>query len=127
MVTVASIRARFPEVSEIVAYPDARIQVFIGDSALFIGACFGGYSDLAQSFLAMHLLTLAESTSGSIESSEGGALGAVTSEAVDKVSYSRGINAIDQNHPDAGYLSTTYGQQFLQVRRTACAGGMMVV
>ncbi len=126
-ITPTTLRAKFTEVSDVAAYPDARLQVFIDEAALFIGACFAGFSDSAQSYLSMHLLSVGDSTSGSIEDAEGGAIGAIQSEAAGAVNYSRAVNAIDQNHPDAFYLSTTYGQQFLHIRKTACVGGFMVV
>lgn len=128
MITIADIRARFPEVSDDVLFPDARIQLFIDDAALFIGDCFGDkYTDLAHSYLTMHLLALSENTKDDIEDGAGGGLGAMNAATVGKVSYSRAINNIDQNHPDASYLSTSYGQQFLHIRRTACPCGMMII
>ena len=65
-VDVSMFRARFPEFSDDVTYPDARIEIFIEDAQLvYMGAdedrWLGKYN-YAQAHLAAHLLVSGEAS-----------------------------------------------------------------
>lgn len=111
MVTPATIKARFPEFATV---DDSKIQIFIDDAILILNETFWGTKyDLGVSYLAAHFLSLALSS----EAGAASAIGAVSSRAVDGVSISYSTMT-PENHGDAYYSSTMYGQRYLALRRT---------
>lgn len=121
-ITVADFRVRFPEFVDEVEYPDARINLFIGDSTVYIGTSeshWNGKYNLAQHYVTAHLLTIAEnSAAGDSKSSAG----TVTSKSAGGVSVSRSTVAKDRSALDDFYMSTIYGQYFISLRNTCFVG-----
>jgi len=107
----ADIKARFPEFDTI---DDARIQIFIDDAVIILNIVYWGAKyDLGLAYLTAHYLALAgKSEAGSITS-----VGAIASRAVDGASVGY-INATPDNTSDAYYMSTSYGQRYLALRKT---------
>ena len=125
-VTVAAFRARFPEFSDDVTYPDSRVEIFIEDSQLiYMGAdenrWLGKY-DYAQAYLVAHLLITAEA-SGAGDSSV--KVGPVSSKSAGGVSVTRAVATKDRSDGDDFYMGTVYGQRFLMTRN-ACFAGVLV-
>jgi len=124
--SVATFRARFPEFSDDTEYTDARVQLFLDDSAnCYMGldeSRWCGKYDYAQAHLAAHLLTIgtsAEAGDSSVKS------GPVSSKSAGGVSVTRAIVAKNRSDADDFYMGTTYGQQFLNIRNTCFAGVMI--
>lgn len=122
---VATFRVRFPEFADDTEYPDARIQLFLDDAACYIGSDESRWCskyDLAQAYLAAHLLTVGTNTEiGSSASTAG----PISSKTVGGVSVTRAVNAKDRSDADEFYSSTSYGQQFLIIRNS-CFVGVLV-
>ena len=116
-------RIRFPEFSDDIEYTEARIQLFLDDTvSLYMGAEESRWCtkyDIAQAYLAAHLLitgTGAEVGDSSAKS------GPVSSKSAGGVSVTRAVVAKDRSDTD-GFLSTTsYGQQFLNIRNSCFVG-----
>ena len=122
---VATFRIRFPEFSDPVEYPDARIQLFLDDATCFIGtdeARWCGKYDLAHCYLAAHLLTKGTATEAGDTSSTSGP---ISSKSAGGVSVTRAVTSKDRSDSDEFYSSTAYGQQFLNIRNT-CFVGVLV-
>lgn len=124
-IDIATFRARFPEFSDIVEYPDARIQLFIDDSVLYLGADesrWCGKYDLAQAYLSAHLLVSGEKTELGDSSAS---VGAIQSKTAGGVSVSKAHVPKDRSDLDDFYMSTSYGQQYLNIRNL-CFIGVLV-
>lgn len=121
--TVATFRLRFPEFADVTEYPDARIQLFLDDSAdCYMGSDEGrwcGKYDYAQAHLAAHLLTIGTSSEAGDSSVKSGP---VASKSAGGVSVSRAVVAKSRSDMDDFYMGTTYGQQFLNIRNTCFVG-----
>jgi hypothetical protein len=122
MNTPDDIRLRFPEFADLVAYPDARIQLFIDDTACHMGAdetrwfCY----DAAQAYLVAHLLTIGTATESGSSSATSGP---ITSKSAGGVSVTRAaVVSVNQSVGDGFYSSTAYGQQFLMYRNRSFVG-----
>ena len=123
---VATYRIRFPEFSDDTEYPDERIQLFLDDAA----DCYMGTDetrwcnkyDFAQAYLAAHLLTVGSGTEGGNSSAN---IGPISSKTAGGVSVTKSVVAKDRSDSDDFYMSTSYGQQFLNIRNT-CFVGVMV-
>ena len=125
-VTVAAFRARFPEFSDDVTYPDSRVEIFIEDSQLiYMGAdenrWLGKY-DYAQAYLVAHLLITAEASEAGDSSVK---VGPVSSKSAGGVSVTRAVATKDRSDGDDFYMGTVYGQRFLMIRN-ACFVGVVV-
>jgi len=122
-VTVAEFRARFPEFVDETEYPDARIEIFIGDSQLvYIGTDenrWGGKYNYAQAYLVAHLLVTAEASEAGDASVK---VGAVSSKSAGGVSVTRAVNAKDRSDADDFYMGTAYGQRFIMIRNQTFVG-----
>lgn len=125
-VTPSTLRLRFPEVSSTSAYSDPYLQLKIDDAALQVDTRWGKWQDLAQSYLAMHLLYVSEQTKGGLQDASG-MLSPSTQETVGAVSHSSGIMSIDQTNPDSIYFSNIYGQEFYRLRKMAFPFNTMVI
>ena len=125
-VTVAAFRARFPEFTDDIVYPDARIDIFIEDAQLvYMGADekrWSGKYDYAQAHLAAHLLVSGEA-SGAGDSSV--KVGPVSSKSAGGVSVTRAVATKDRSDGDDFYMGTVYGQRFLMTRNV-CFVGVLV-
>lgn len=125
-VSVGDFRARFPEFVDDTEYPDARIQLFIDDTALlYLGTDetrWCGKYNIAQAYLAAHLLSLATSSEAGDTSANAGV---VSSKTAGGVSVTRSVVAKDRSAADDFYFSTGYGQQFIIIRNS-CFVGVLV-
>lgn len=125
-ITVELFRTRFPEYADPTEYPDPRIQLFIDDTADYIGvdeARWNGRYDRAQSYLAAHLLSIASKSEYGDSNAN---VGAVTSKSAGGVSVGRSVVAKDRSDGDDFYVSTSYGQQFLVIRNITFIGVLSV-
>jgi len=123
-ISVTDFRVRFPEFSDTTEYPDARIEMFIEDSAdLYIGTDelrWGGKYDKAQAFLSAHLLTVG---TGSEAGDSGAKVGPIQSKTAGGVSVTRAVAASTSRSDNDEFLMTTvYGQQFLTIRNRCFIG-----
>jgi hypothetical protein len=122
MNTPDDIRIRFPEFSDPVEYPDARIQLFIDDTICIMGADESRWScyDPAQAYLTAHFLAVGTATESG---SSSGTAGPITSKSAGGVSVTRGYTASPgMSQQDSFYSSTSYGQRFLLYRDQSFVG-----
>lgn len=107
----ASFKIRFPEFDSV---DDTRIQLFLDDAEVILNPVFWGDKyDMGQAYLAAHFLVIGtNSEAGSTSPSSG-----VASKSVDGVSISYN-NPTPNSEADAYYLSTSYGQRYLALRKT---------
>jgi len=121
--TVAEFRTRFPEFADDTVYPDARVQLFLDDSVtLYMGTDenrWCGKYDIAQAYLAAHLLTVATATEAGDSNSKSGT---ISSKTAGGVSLSYATVAKDRTDNDQFLSSTGYGQQFLIIRNSCFVG-----
>lgn len=121
--TVADIRLRFEEFSDVDMYSDAKIQMMIEDSILvYMGdqeSRWCGKYNYAQAYLVAHLLKSATDSAAGDSNSKAGS---ITSKSAGGVSVTRGSVSKDRSDQDDFLSSTSYGQQFLIVRRSCFAG-----
>lgn len=122
-ISVSVFRTRFPEFSDVIAYPDARIQLFIDDTvALYIGSNetrWNGTYNIAQAYLVAHMLTRGTKSKDGDSSISSGP---IISKTVGQVSVTRANISTPKNSFDEYYLSTTYGQEFLNIRNQNFVG-----
>ena len=105
----ASFKIRFPEFDSV---DDSRIQVFIDDAVLVLNESYWSSKyDLGLYYYTAHSLALATQTEGG----NIGSMGLVGSKAVDGTSISY-TNPTPNDQSDAYYLSTLYGQRYIQLR-----------
>ena len=120
---VSTFRARFPEFADDTEYPDARVQLFLDDAAnLYMGTDENHWSskyDPAQAYLAAHLLLVGTSAEAGDSSSKAGP---VASKTAGGVSVARAVVAKDRSDGDEFLMSSSYGQQFLNIRNMCFAG-----
>ena len=125
-VNVATFRIRFPEFSDVTEYPDARIQLFIDDTVLYIGSDETRWCnkyDIAQAYLAAHLLSIGTLSEAGDSSSSSGA---ITTKKAGGVSVTRASNSSQElGTSDGFYISTIYGQMFLNIRNTCFVGALV--
>lgn len=120
--SVATLRLRFPEFADETEYPDPRIQLFLDDAVLYIGTDelrWCNKYDLAQCYLSAHLLFVGTKTEAGDMSATAGP---INSKAAGGVSVSRSVVAKDLSSGDDFYLSTSYGQQFINIRNQCFVG-----
>jgi len=111
MITATSFKTRFPEFTSIA---DARIELFIEDAVLVLNEVnWGTKYDLGLYYLTAHYLALGEKSSVG----NSGSNGQVASKAVDGTSISYN-NATLTGVDDSYYSSTSYGQRYLQLRKS---------
>lgn len=119
MITTATFKTRFPEFASV---DDARIQLFIDDATNILNEAYWSVKyDLGLSYLAAHMLALGEKSSGGATGSNG----LVASRSVDGASVSY-TNATPENSGDAYYMSTTYGQRYIALRRTLQGAAIVI-
>jgi hypothetical protein len=121
--TTGEFRTRFPEFSDPVEFTDARIQLFLDDAAnCYIGTNeprWCGKYDYAQCYLAAHLLTVGTNSEAGDSSSSSGT---VVSKSAGGVSLTRSSVPKGRSDQDDFFMSTVYGQQFLNIRDTCFVG-----
>ena len=122
-VSIATFRIRFPEFSDNSEFPDPRIQLFLDDVVLLhIGSDelrWNGKYDIAQAYLAAHLLSKGTGSEAGDSTSKSGS---VSSTSAGGVSVSRDTVTKDRSEGDGFYMSTSYGQQFIVIRNTTFVG-----
>ena len=120
---VATFRVRFPEFSDDTEYPDLRVQLFLDDAAnIHMGTDEDRWCnkyDFAQAYLAAHLLLVGTGSEAGDTSSK---VGTISSKSAGGVSVSKSVVAKDRSDMDDFYVSSTYGQQFLNIRNTCFVG-----
>lgn len=123
--TVEDFRTRFPQFSDLTEYPDETIQLYLDDAALlYMGTDenrWCNYYDIAQMYLAAHLLTIGTQAEAGDSSSSAGP---ISSKTAGGVSISYAVNASDKGGSDDFFLTTSYGQQFL-IMRNRCFVGVL--
>lgn len=119
-VTPATFKTRFPEFDSVA---DARIQLFIDDSVVILNESFWGAKyDLGIYYLTAHYLTLAEKSESGGTS---GTSGAISSRSVDGTSVTYASITPDDSS-EGYYLSTTYGQRYIALRKKLSTGATYV-
>ncbi len=115
MISAADFQTRFPEFCE---EDDERIDLFLGDAALFMGseARWLRFFDLAQAYLAAHLLTVANVT----EAGDSGVLAPIKKQEVDDVIIEQAVSSISVNQDEI--LTTSYGKRYYNYRRICFTG-----
>lgn len=120
---VTAFRARFPEFADDTEFPDARIQLFLDDAAnCYIGTDenrWCGKYDIAQAYLAAHLLFAGTASEAGDASSKSGPISGKTAGGV---SVTRAVATKTRSDADDFYVSTAYGQQFLNIRNMCLVG-----
>lgn len=121
--TVGEFRVRFPEFSDIVEYPDDRIQLFLDDVVdCYIGtneSRWCGKYDYVHCYLAAHLLTVGTNSESGDSSSSAGT---IISKSAGGVSLTRGSVTKIRSDADDFFMTTVYGQQFINIRNTCFIG-----
>lgn len=134
-VTPESIRVRFPEYAKV---SDARIQMYIDDAALDMGACPSDQAkrDKMQSYLVAHLMRRAGITAGSDGENPGGGgdlgEGRVSKRKVGDVEITLDYGSTEDTSVSGGvggngnlgkyYSSTKYGEEYWRLMRKYCGG-----
>lgn len=120
---VATFRVRFPEFEDDTEYPDARIQLFLTDAVdIYMGSDENRWCnkyDVAQAYLAAHLLLVG---TGSEAGDTSASVGPVSGKTAGGVSVTKSVVAKDRSDTDDFYMSSSYGQQFLNIRNTCFVG-----
>lgn len=116
-ITVAEFRIRFPEFSNVTDYPDARIQLFIDDaSTIYMGSDetrWCNYYNIAQAYLAAHLLYTAEQASFGNASAN---VGPISSKSAGGVSVTKAVQVKLRSDGDEYFMTTQYGQRYITLR-----------
>lgn len=120
MVTTSTFKIRFPEFE---SQDNARVQLFLDDAATQVSKTkFGTSYDLAIFYLIAHYLSLSEkSANGS-----SGNVGAVASKSVEGVSVSYN-QATANTQCESYYITTSYGQRYLEIKSQIAVGNAMSV
>lgn len=124
-VTVSEFRTRFPEFSDSAEYSDARINLFIDDTTLYIGNQenhWCGHYNKAQAYLAAHLLVSATETEASGGVGTSAKVGVVTSKSAGGVSVTRSVSTKERSDQDEFFMTTPYGQNYIVIRSTCFVG-----
>ena len=115
MASVVDFQTRFPEFSD---EGNERIQMFLDDTALIMGADarWLGFYDVAQLYHTAHLLVAALAT----EAGDSGILAPVKHQEVDDVVIKNAISDVKPTFEDL--YSTSYGKRYVSYRRKVFAG-----
>lgn len=111
MITSAQVKTKFPEFASI---DDATITMIIDEGSIFITSRYGKFEDICLYYYVAHNLTIQQNQSDGDSSSSQ----TIGSEAVGNVSTSYANPTLD-NSDDAFYMSTSYGQKYLEFRKKA--------
>jgi len=119
MPTTTDFKNRFTEFS---AIPDARIQLFLDDSALIVSNNWGSLRDLGILYLTAHYVAVANITdTGSTSSPKN-----IASKSVEGVSVTYGTTEATESKYSY-YDSTSYGKRYLSLMRQVGIGGVSLV
>lgn len=124
MITVADLRAKFPEVSDEALYPDAVLQRAIDEAVCIMGddeTPWCGKYNISNEYLSMHFWTVHTATSVGDASSK---IGNVTNKSAGGVSVGRASpnSVASLSIGDAEYASTPYGISFMRFRNQCFMG-----
>lgn len=113
--TVAQFKARFPEYS---AVDELRVQLFLDDVALIMGAesRWLSFFDVVQAYYAAHFLTIAEQT----ESGDSGITAPTKRQEVDDVVIESAVGDVEPTFDEL--YSTAYGKRVIFYRKICFAG-----
>lgn len=126
-ITPDEFRARFRQFRDTTQYPDNYIQLMIKDTECEIDeGAFGCWFPRAQACLMAHMIAIDDLRGAANSGSEGGsqAVGRVSSESEGdtSVSYDYGFRGALGN--DTLLATTSYGQEYLEIRAKAIIGGI---
>lgn len=120
MITPDDFRCRYPEFEDSTEYSDARINLFIADAQDDIGADEGHWGstvryDRALAALTAHMLVAGEAS----ESGDYSPLQAIASKSAGgvKIAHVQSSKTAPKSTYENMLKSTTYGQNFLAMRR----------
>ena len=119
--TPTDFKIRFPE---FVAIPDARIQFWLDDAELEVSeSAWDALYEKGSMSLAAHLLAI--DISNNDEDGDSGGEGNVASKSIGDVSVSFAKATVDDVSDD-WYLSTSYGTEYLRLKKRVGMGIMAV-
>jgi hypothetical protein len=129
VVSVGGFRAAFPAFSDADAYPDARVEFWLGLAQKMLSRARWGsvYCEGAYLYAAHGLTVERRASGGAGGDGDAGSVGAVTSEsqAIGGMSYSQSFDT--SAYAGGGQMaSTVYGQQYLDLVRVIGAGGVQL-
>lgn len=116
MASVVDFQKRFPEFLDI---EEDRVLKFLDDAALVMADNDGRwltFYDVAQLYLAAHLLTLGSAT----ESGDSGIFAPIKKQEVDDVIIEQAVSAVSPTADDL--YSTSYGKRYVNYRRMCFTG-----
>lgn len=118
MITIADFRTRYPEFGDSTLYPDARIQLFIGDAVIWMSETskWLDWYELAQHCLVAHFLAVATFS----ESGDSNAQFPVKKQEVDDVLIEHAVGNVNPTMDN--FYSTVYGQSYNQYLNMTFAG-----
>lgn len=118
--TITDFRARFPEFN---AVDDTIVQLNLNDAIDFISETkFGDKYAVVTLFYSAHLLALSQKATASM--GQGAPGGPITSSSAGGLSVSF-ASAVPTSTSESWFLSTSYGQRFLQYVR-ACTSTVSI-
>ena len=124
-ITVSDFRARFPEFSDVVEYPDATINLYISDTVIYMGSDANWWSgetkyNYAQSYLTAHLLYTFTNVSDSGDA--GSISGQVNTKVIGSTTVVRSVATKARSDEDDFFVTTAYGQQYIIIRNKIFQG-----
>lgn len=122
MVTFAMFVARFPEFTSV---PEARFDIFFGDSTIEMGVeefRWSNVYDVAQANLIAHFLVVAQGSAAG----DSMALMPIRSTDVDDVLVEYAVQREVTSNPTDNFNASIYGQQYVHWRNQAFAGARIV-
>ena len=117
MITPSNFKTRFAEFNSV---DDSLIQMLLDEAYILITE--NKYLDTMILYYTAHNLVIQQSQS----SGDSGSVATVASESVDGVSTSYANPAID-NPTVSYYMSTSYGQKYLEYKRALSIGNVRLV
>ncbi|WP_175689693.1 DUF4054 domain-containing protein [Burkholderia anthina] len=119
-ITITDVRARFPKASE--PFADGTVEIAIEDTRPYFDRVrWGDFYRRAACALVMHLLAMGRAA----ERSGGKPTMPATSKKAGEVQVGYATPA-QMTGDDAWLAATTWGQEYLQLRRIVGAGGLVV-
>lgn len=127
--TPAELRSRYPEFADIVDYPDARIQLFINDAQDDIGTDESHWGSTvrytrALAALTAHMLVLGTNS----EAGDINPLQAIASKKAGdvQIAHVQSSKTAPKSTYENRLQATTYGQDFLALRRRTFVSTMVI-
>lgn len=126
--SVDDFRTRFPEFPESSSCDDPTIEMHLDDAILlYMGdneTRWNGKYNIAQLYLAAHLLHISNLRQAGDVSVKAGA---ISSKSAGGVSVTRDVQSSDRSDEDAQLLSTTYGAQYKNIRDKCFVGFLTAI